>query len=190
MKYVCLPLVLLGALCCGASPPAVNVCVSSPDGWTHCGVGTTVAETPYLITAAHVLDGLGNGCLITLKTSEDRLVLAGAKITRDEQADVAILHVPILDNVGAKLCDPKINEKIKAQTLAGEKKGIVQRHTLGFIFTTVKLVAGDSGSAIVSIERECVIGLAIMSVSDPDTGVSIGSVGVDSSAIRGLIDGQ
>lgn len=192
---------LIGLVSCAAGPPAIRVCVNNGG----CGVGTTVADTPYLLTAGHVLSMVTKGSLVMLKANEgvtdgrgesieNTIIVAGSKIDYpDDGSDAALMHVPVIDDQNYPLCDPIQGEEIIVYTLRGEMTGEIELSRSNFLFMSAQLQRGDSGSAIVSKARKCVVGLAIALLfgvdADGGTGDLEASIGVGSNVLRKLIKG-
>lgn len=200
-KFVSVVLVLLICLIsCAAAPPLVRLCVKVPGrAGISCGTGTTASDTPYILTAYHVVDDLQAGAKMMIKTALDTIVVARCDLFTDTTSDVAIIRVPTVGD-SLPLCLPEVGESVSIYSLDKIRRGF----TLFVTDTTVYIDAvgdednyatfGNSGSPIVSDERGCIVGLltAILWSKDSDGNRTkyIWSTGVSSEVIMWLLAEQ
>jgi hypothetical protein len=184
---------IAGLVSCAAGPPAIRVCVSNG----KCGTGTTVAETPYLLTATHVIAEVKKGSKVLVQANpglpiENTIVLAGSRIDPAPDGDAALIHVPVIDDQNYPLCSAVDGESVTMHSLNGQKKGIVVKQYGDLVVTTIKAKKGNSGSAVVSDNRQCVIGLLIMLAYETDEHGNMtkqrGTILVGSGVLKRLIE--
>jgi S1-C subfamily serine protease len=152
------------------------------------GVGTAVADTPYLLTVAHVVSDLADKTML-VSLGGYWISLNGAQLVLDPVNDAAVIRLPVLADNRLPLCYPRAGERVTVYTLRGEIDGVTTVVTQGAFGLTARLRHGDSGSAIVSDERQCVIGLATQILYD-DGGAVVGSTGVAANVLMHLLTQQ
>lgn len=160
--FAILLLLLLGGSCAHAppaGPPVVRICgSSSPGSIDGCGRGFIVSDSPYIITAKHVAGGRP---ILLVHTYKEFFVLMGRFQYDDPNNDVSVVIVNRGEKSDYPLCDPYIDRHEDVYIYG--KNGITSGRTIGGTsyetWAIPAAVHGDSGSPVVSVKRQCVVGL-------------------------------
>ena len=152
--------VLIGLASCGAAPPIVSICSMDRDtkGTQVCGRGFTVQDSPHIITAAHVVKKKG---ILGIKTRDNIYSLYGYIAFVERAVDAAVIRTRATQPSGLPLCDPVVDktENVEIYTQDGKVLGQTIGATETELFFRPEVRPGDSGSPIVSVKRQCVVGV-------------------------------
>jgi len=152
--------VLIGLASCGAAPPIVSICSMDRDtkGTQVCGRGFTVQDSPYIITAGHVVK---EDSILAIKTRHNIYSLYGYIVFVERKIDAAVIRTRATQPSGLPLCDPFVDktEDIEIYTQDGKVLGQTIGATETDLFFRPEVRHGDSGSPIVSVKRQCVVGV-------------------------------
>ena len=160
--------VLFGLVSCGAAPPVMRICVRPVGGHgVSCGTGTAVADTPYVITAHHVVDDFATGAMMMIRTHTDTVIFNKVDLYSDSSSDISIIRVPtIRSGRELPLCLAEPGEEVSIYSLDKIRHGRVLFATDTTVYIDDgedggnRVIPGNSGSPIVSDERKCIVGLA------------------------------
>lgn len=130
-----------------------------------CGAGAVVGDGGTIATADHIVSYIDSGRPFAVEVTADtrlgpvRLYIMDRKqIVRDDGSDAAIIKLRLAYR-GYDMCDARIGEKVRIEAPRGHTLGeVVGLHgTLAYI--TAEAEKGDSGSPVLSVERDCVVGV-------------------------------
>ena len=154
--------VLIGLVSCGAAPPIVKLCSVDRDTKEPlvCGRGFTVSDSPYIITAGHVIR---KNAIMAVMSRHNTYSLYGYMVFKEEKLDAAVIRTRATQPSGLPLCSPVIDttEDVEIYTQDGKVLGQTIGGTETEVFFRPEVRPGDSGSPIVSVKRQCVVGVVI-----------------------------
>jgi len=152
--------ILMGLVSCGAAPPIVSICSMGRDtkDTRVCGRGFTVQDSPYIITAGHVVK---EDSILAIKTRHNIYSLYGYIVFVERKIDAAVIRTRATQPSGLPLCDPFVDktEDVEIYTQDGKVMGQTIGATETDLFFMPEVRPGDSGSPIVSVKRQCVVGV-------------------------------